>query len=834
MVNAEEVPVSQAKNIAVNFISQFNGDMVSISDIQSVIEYNYSGQKVFYIINFSNNIGYTIISSESSAFPVLGFVPNQIFDTISNKPQAFQNLMTDYSKQILDIRQRNLATTKSIKQRWENLNLGLSSKGSLPIGPLLTTIWSQGCYFNDSTPTDPGGPCMNVVTGCVATAMGQVINYHNFPPQGSGSHSYQSSYGKLSANFGVTNYNWQLMADTLNSSTPDSMVAAVAQLLSHCGISVDMMYSGGSSGAYSEDALKAIIHYFNFSDKTEMLYRDNYTDSIWEQMVINELDSLRPLYYDGSGTGGHAFICDGYQGNHYFHFNWGWNGSNNGWFLLTNLNPGGMNFGMYNAAFFGMEPQFPSVCQGVTDTLTGPYGNFSDGSSYQNYGDNVNCAWLIQPQGATSITLDFYTFSLAVGDTVFVYDGSNANAPLLKAIYGDSLPASIASSSGTLFVEFLSDNAINHEGWSASYKSEFCQGNVVLTADAGQISDGSGNFLYNNNTNCSWLISPVNPDPIYLFFDNFHTETGFDYLKIYDGADANGVLLGSFDGQNLPSSIVAQSGQMYIQFTSDGGVVDEGWDAHYIVCAPLALPISSNGNNFCSGDSILLKANILADSLTWQFNGQTFSNDSSVWISDGGSYRYIAKRQGCGVDTSQAIIITKFQSPSFYLGSDTFYCFHHLSGLDPLFPFNNLAYGNFSSYQWNTGDTTKYIRLLDFINTLTQIDSNYTLSLIVTDSNDCKGYDTVNLYVMVCEGIDDVNKFNLAIFPNPISNELFWNSNYNEDIILRILSIDSKVVLDEKVKGGNGRLDCSKLPSGIYQLQVIIEDKLMTKKLIKL
>lgn len=830
---AVEISINEARNYAVNFASQFTGNHYTVNNISSVFEYKQAGQLAFYIINLKQNQGIIFISSIAESYPVLGFVPNQSYSGTDFHPTAFDNLLTDYAKQILYIKQKNLKATREIKERWHDLKSDISAKGPTGnMGPLVTSIWSQGCFFNDSTPSDQGGPCGHAVTGCVATAMGQVINYYNFPPHGSGIHSYQSNYGKLTANFGITNYAWSLMADTLNGSSSSASVAAVSQLLSHCGISVDMMYSGGSSGAYSEDALKAFTHYFNFSPDIQLLYRDNYSDSVWEQMVTEELDSLRPLYYDGSGTGGHAFVCDGYQNTHYFHFNWGWNGSYNGYFLLTNLNPGGMNFGNYNSAVFGLKPQLPSSCQSQTTILTNSSGNLNDGSSFQNYGDNSSCSWLIQPQGAVALNLDFYTFNLASGDTVFVFDGPNPVSPLLIALTGDSLVKNISSTTGQMFVLFTSDSTSNSEGWSASYRSDFCHGISVMTAPSGTLSDGSGPFLYNNNTYCSWHINPGSSDPILLTFDNFKTESGFDFVYVYNGPNSNATLLGTFDGNTIPQSVTANSGEMYIEFISDGGVVDEGWSAHYVVCIPAANPVANAGTSFCHGDSISLETNLMADSLAWISNGQLISKDSILWVTSSGQFRYVVFRAGCGADSSQTIYITDNALPKPALGNDTLICYESVITMPNMIPFD-ISNFNYSNYMWNTSDTTQQVDLYNLVEPF--IDSTYQFSITVVDSNGCIGSDSILIQIKFCtEGFSENNNNILNIFPNPTNGIINWQSDYYAIGELRIYSTEGKLIEKRQINLHKGIIDVSWLKSDIYLLQILVENLLFNQKLIKL
>jgi len=824
-ISAKEVPVSKAKNIAVNFLSQVLDIPLTENEISNIQKISYKNQLVIHAINFKNNLAYVLVSAEDAAYPVLGYVVGQEFDTAAFLPEAFRNLLEDYSRQILDIRFKKLTRTQDVIKRWSQYSSsGKIKGGQTSVGPLVTTIWSQGCYFNDSCPSDPSGQCQHVVTGCVATAMSQVINYHNFPPKGSGSHSYLSNYGTLSANFGATNYNWTLMADTLNSSTPSAKVAAVAQLISHCGIAVDMMYSAGSSGAYSEDAMHAFTHYFNFNNQMQMLYRDNFQDSIWEQMLRDEFDSLRPVYYDGTGTGGHAFVCDGYQGNHYFHFNWGWNGTHNGYFLTTNLNPGGMNFGMYNSGVFGMKPRYPSACQSNTDTLLAPDGNFSDGSSYQDYQNNASCSWLIQPQGAADIKLHFYTFSLQVGDTVKIFDGNSTSAPLLAAFTGDSLPPIVASSAGALFVLFQSDTSITDQGWSASYMTEFCQGITTFSSSSGQFSDGSGNYSYHNNTNCSWIISPVSALPIHLHFDSFLTEQGYDFVKVYDGTNTSDPLLGSFSGQNLPQDLTASSGNMMINFISDGGMVDEGWSASYRVCDTLVMPQLIGNSSFCEGDSVMIYTAVY-DSNYWISKGMHLGNDSALWITKGDNYYYTAFRQGCGWDTSSVIKINVNQLPHPYLGEDTLICANYLwFAPDSLYCRPN----NYSSWLWSTGDTVSVLLL----------DSSYsfhdttTISFWVntTDSNGCSNYDTITVFFDLCEVMEEMPKKSFSLYPNPSSNMIYWKTdNINSFFVLSLSDIQGRIVWKTSTANNQGEINVSSFDAGSYVLIIQGDDFVLRK-----
>ena len=204
------------------------------------------------------------------------------------------------------------------------------TKSQNAVGPLLTTIWGQGCYHNASCPEEPSGPCQHVSAGCVAIAIAQIMYYHKQPMKGTGSMSYHCSpYGTLSANFENTTYRWEEMADTLHG--PNS---AVAELVFHCGVSVKTVYSAHQSSSSGANALNAFHHFFSYP-WASYLQRYNSSDEEWLAMIKKNMDEGHPVYYQGkSYLGHHAFVCDGYDSNGLFHFNFGWDGVADGYYTL--------------------------------------------------------------------------------------------------------------------------------------------------------------------------------------------------------------------------------------------------------------------------------------------------------------------------------------------------------------------------------------------------------------------------------------------------------------------------------------------------------------------
>ena len=250
------------------------------------------------------------------------------------------------------------------------------TKSEKSVEPLLTSCWGQGCHHNAHCPQDEMGPCRHVSAGCVAIAMAQIMYYHKQPSKGKGSMSYYCPpYGDLSADFEHTAYRWEEMADTLHGSN-----FAVAQLVSHCGISVKMQYGPHQSMASNADALDAFRNHFSYPGAINAR-RIVYSDEEWLALIKDDLDKQHPVYYTGtSNLGGHAFVCDGYDSNGLFHFNFGWDGVADGYYTLES--PYGFSNGQ--AIFYNIFPidQLPINSDEHYIIYVSPDGT-GDGSSWE-------------------------------------------------------------------------------------------------------------------------------------------------------------------------------------------------------------------------------------------------------------------------------------------------------------------------------------------------------------------------------------------------------------------------------------------------------------------
>lgn len=377
MCNAWSVPVDsvKAKAYAQNFWTLRFAYRAPAQFRNVAAEAGYSN---VYIFQNQNGPGFVILSGDDVAIPVLGYSDENTFDP-SQMPQNLRSWIGHYENEIAAIRRSGISAAAEVSQQWENLEANRlpEEPGRAAVSPLLSTQWDQSSPYNGLCPS-------SCPTGCAATAMAQVMKYWNWPTTGTGSHSYTSNnngynYGTQSANFGNTTYQWSSMLDTYGYGASSTARNAVATLMYHCGVSIEMKYTPNESGAFISDYSEfgyasqpcvktALKTYFKYSNSITTKVKQSYTDAQWINQLKTELNSSRPIVYSGyddeeNPTSGHAFVCDGYDASNNFHFNWGWSGYADGYFVVTSLTPapGGIGGGNYDFSYgqhalFGIEP----------------------------------------------------------------------------------------------------------------------------------------------------------------------------------------------------------------------------------------------------------------------------------------------------------------------------------------------------------------------------------------------------------------------------------------------------------------------------------------------
>ena len=492
------------------------------------------GVEHFYIFNNTNGPGFVMISGDDCAIPILGYSGSNNCKG-GEMPDNILSWLGYYDGTIAAAVLNGVESTPEVAEQWNNLRAG-----SLPepqsvtaVAPLLSTTWDQLAPYNNLCP----GPANNrAYVGCTATAMAQVMKYYNWPTTGTGSHSYvcnynNYNYGTLSADFGATTYNWGYMLNSYPYSYSGTAAEqnAVATLMYHCGVAINMHYSPEESGAWlinpnndgEPSAETALKNHFNYSPSLYGAWREYYTDAQWIAALKNDLDNSHPVLYSGydqNGEGGHSFVCDGYDNTNTFHFNWGWSGWCDGYYALNNLIPGtggagagNGDFSYYQCAIFGAVP--------------------NGGSTPPNPGD---CEYLHYPLPGA---LNFYVLASGNG----YLSGTNT--------YGDIAKADYFTYSGSGTVEKLNvtfgaiDGTTGSIAFTVWENNNGTPGNVIGSKSVALAS------VYNSSVNQA-----------------FNYECVFDSPIAVNGNFFAGV---DFSGTASPIGILT---------TSDGDAANTGWE----------------------------------------------------------------------------------------------------------------------------------------------------------------------------------------------------------------------------------------------------------------
>ena len=385
---SKEVDLNSARSIAMNFSREFYSfDNMNISSIDTK---KYNDMLLMYVFNFDPN-GFVIIAADDRLLPVIGYSINNSIN-LNSLPIQLDYIINSYSDNIIDVLNNNYDTDEYIESLWTKLlnNEFIRDAHHREIDPMITANWNQGGEWNDLCPN-------NSVVGCVAVAMGQVMYYWGYPDVGYGySQYFDHDHGIISVNFSDYNYNFFDMED--DYATESSQL-----LLYHAGVAVQMDYSPWSSGASvcweGPSAQAALDDNFLYNDDITCETKINYSEEDWNSKIKDQLDRGWPVVYRGySEDAGHAWNIDGYQDN-YFHCNWGWGGSANGYFYFDNLNGGGYNFIENQAALLNIIPENinspVALFEFVIDDLTVEFLDLSDLINediitdwYWNFGDN--------------------------------------------------------------------------------------------------------------------------------------------------------------------------------------------------------------------------------------------------------------------------------------------------------------------------------------------------------------------------------------------------------------------------------------------------------------
>lgn len=386
----------------------------------------------YHLLNATNDRGYVIVSGDDRVPPVLAYSDH---GTLSgNLPEALQYWLDGYTAQIEAIDHETV------------LDVPQHLSGRPAIAPLVPARWNQGAPYNILLPYVSG---KHASTGCVATAMAQIMYTHRYPANPTTTiPSYTSSTNSIfMPSLAPVEFDWNSMKDIYYTDDTTSVAAtAVATLMKYCAQSVKMNFLASSSGSLTSRIPGALATYFGYKPSAHYLGRENYSTEEWEQMLYDELSAGRPVVYGGNKkSGGHAFVCDGYDGNGMFHINWGWGSQSDGYFLLNVLNPSSQGIGSVAGAYgyimsqgmgIGLEPGTDGTNEQILTyrsmSLDGTTTSRSSSSydfavtvsgKYYNYTSQVgsyNLGWGLYDSDGQLVKRLYsgYTTNMAVGSSV--------------------------------------------------------------------------------------------------------------------------------------------------------------------------------------------------------------------------------------------------------------------------------------------------------------------------------------------------------------------------------------------------------------------------------
>lgn len=640
---ANPVDVSTARDVAVKFMNANAKTPVrGIDDLHLVTTYNINrGDAAFYIFNTSN--GFVIVSADDCATPILGYSDEGQFD-IENIPIQLQDYLQGFAEQIQYGIENYLEADEQTSQQWElvrTVGRLTNNRSDEVVEPLLTTIWNQDYPYNMYIPS--GYP-----TGCTATAMAQIMKYWEWPVQGTGQHSYEWNGQILSANFGETIYDWDNMIDDYYDQSTQEQREAVATLMWHCGVSVNMNYASDGSGAllYPEP----LINYFGYSNEMSAECRWEFSDAVWKAKLKDCLNLNRPIYYTGyQGMLGHAFVCDGYDINEMFHFNWGWGGVGDGYFAIGALI---LQFDSSNRAIFNIHPQGETTNYEINVTVNPIDGGAVSGSGSYAHGTNVTltatanegyrfCYW--EENGGIVSTNPLYSFTtnynrdlVAVFAEPFAITTSTTEGGSVSGdgfyYYGEMCILSATPNDGFCFAYWSENgNVVSHDpNYSFVVTSErfltahfasdenviwFYDLNVKAICVANWDSNGDGVLSYNEASAVTSIGEVFRGNTEIYSFDELYY---FDNLTSIDDNAFNGC--SGLSSLNIPNAVISIGNSAFYGCRNLSGLyipntITSIEDSTFYGCSRLTSliipnPVSSIGSSAFYGCSGLISLTI--------------------------------------------------------------------------------------------------------------------------------------------------------------------------------------------------------------------------------
>lgn len=403
-----------------------------------------------YVFVREGGAGFAIVAADDCVRPVLAYSLTGHIGDLAAVPEHVRMWIDGYRREIASLRDADVVPSAAVQALWDN---PMPKSGWAPVEPLLTTTWNQRPLYNLMCPYDETDSAY-CVTGCTATATAQVMKYWNHPEVGWGSHAYNSNYGVLRAYFDTTHYRWNLMPNALTSLSDSTEIMAVAELMYHVGVAVNMNYSPSGSGAAvnshgyanypsAETALKT---YFKYSPLLYSIYKEEHSDAEWDNLIASEILASRPVLYAGyDPSGGHAFVLDGIDSVGMFHVNWGWGGAYDGYYTTDSLSPGAggvggnatYTFNMNNSAVIGIQPAVVTDDTAVVVDMRfdSTMGNVSGNGTYTPFVDDVT----IRAHANEGYHFVRWASGSTENPLYFLANGNISDSAIFAPVHGDTV-----------------------------------------------------------------------------------------------------------------------------------------------------------------------------------------------------------------------------------------------------------------------------------------------------------------------------------------------------------------------------------------------------------
>ncbi len=443
LLTAANITEQSAKTVAINFYKLNAHNIDSRTAVTAILKFTKTeedGTIDFYAFDI-NPKGFVIVTADDNIEPVIAYSTESYFNANPRGHVGVSYWMNQTAAKVVHAKTEGLIADARITNLWSAYQNGQNPgiNKATTVGPLTTSTWDQENDLSNPPPYIYNLYCpfnttdnQRAVTGCVATAMAQIMYYWKYPATGSGSYSYSYTnpttgdvynYGTMSANFGATTYAWANMPNALTLTTTGAQDSAVDLLSYHTGVSVAMEYGDdkqGGSGAWvlqndagtgNPCAQHSYVTYFGYNPSTiQGVYASSYTTAAWATLLENELNASRVIEYAGYETngGGHTWVCDGYETSPstMFHMNWGWQGIDNGYYAIGALNPSPYAFNSNDEALIGIQPNNVASCGVPTGSTAGGITN-----------TGATLTWTVV-SGAVSYSLEWKASSASTWTTV--------------------------------------------------------------------------------------------------------------------------------------------------------------------------------------------------------------------------------------------------------------------------------------------------------------------------------------------------------------------------------------------------------------------------------